>query len=48
MGLIEHQRQGTFLGCKHRSAMKAGGGSIVNISSIYGLVGAPSAAAYGR
>lgn len=40
--------KGTFLGCKHVTpAMhKAGGGSIVNISSIYGLVGAPSAAAY--
>ena len=25
---------------------KAGGGSIINISSIYGLVGAPAAAAY--
>lgn len=40
--------RGVFLGCKHViSAMrKAGGGSIINISSIYGLIGAPSAAAY--
>lgn len=40
--------KGTFLGCKHivPAMQKAGGGSIVNISSIYGLVGAPSAAAY--
>lgn len=40
--------KGTFLGCKIAApALKAaGGGSIVNVSSIYGLVGAPSAAAY--
>ena len=40
--------KGTFLGCKHvlPGMKKAGGGSIINISSIYGLVGAPSAAAY--
>lgn len=40
--------KGTFLGCKHivPAMQKAGGGSIVNISSIYGLIGAPSAAAY--
>lgn len=40
--------KGVFLGCKAvLHGMKlAGGGSIVNISSIYGLVGAPGAAAY--
>ena len=40
--------KGVFLGTKAvLNCMKAaGGGSIVNISSIYGLVGAPSAAAY--
>ncbi|MEW5703538.1 MAG: glucose 1-dehydrogenase [Pseudomonadota bacterium] len=40
--------RGVFLGCKHilPAMKKAGGGSIVNISSIYGLVGAPNAAAY--
>lgn len=40
--------KGVFLGCKAvLPGMKlAGGGSIVNISSIYGLIGAPSAAAY--
>lgn len=40
--------KGTFLGCKHviPAMEKAGGGSIINISSIYGIVGAPSAAAY--
>lgn len=40
--------RGVFLGCKHvvPAMRKAGGGSIINISSIYGLIGAPSAAAY--
>ncbi len=39
---------GTFLGCKHAiPAMKAaGGGSIVNISSVLGLRGASYAMAY--
>jgi 3(or 17)beta-hydroxysteroid dehydrogenase len=39
---------GTFLGCKHAvPAMKqSGGGSIVNISSVLGLRGAPYALAY--
>ena len=39
---------GVFLGCKHivPAMEKAGGGSIVNISSIYGIIGAPNAAAY--
>ncbi len=40
--------KGAFLGTKAvlNSMKAAGGGSIINISSIYGLVGAPSAAAY--
>jgi cyclopentanol dehydrogenase len=40
--------RGAFLGCKHvvPAMVKAGRGSIINISSIYGLIGAPSAAAY--
>ncbi len=40
--------RGAFLGTKHVLPLmqRAGGGSIVNISSIYGLVGAPNAAAY--
>ena len=39
---------GVFLGCKSvvDAMEKAGGGSIVNISSIYGIIGAPNAAAY--
>ena len=37
-----------FLGCKHgiRAMKTSGGGSIINISSIMGLVGQPGAAAY--
>lgn len=40
--------RGVFLGCKSivPAMQRAGGGSIINISSIYGLIGAPSAAAY--
>ncbi len=39
---------GVFLGCKLvvPAMEQAGGGSIVNISSIYGIIGAPNAAAY--
>lgn len=39
---------GVFLGCKHAIAAmrKAGGGSIINMSSRSGLVGIPHAAAY--
>jgi 3(or 17)beta-hydroxysteroid dehydrogenase len=39
---------GTFLGCKHaiRVMKEKGGGSIVNISSVAGLVGAGNLAAY--
>ncbi len=37
-----------FLGCKHaiRAMKTSGGGSIINISSIMGLIGQPRAAAY--
>ncbi|MBT7642115.1 MAG: glucose 1-dehydrogenase [Rhodobiaceae bacterium] len=36
-----------FLGCKHAvRAMKENGGSIINVSSIYGLVGSAGQAAY--
>ncbi len=39
---------GVFLGTKHAVApmRAAGGGSIINISSIYGIVGSPQGAAY--
>jgi 3(or 17)beta-hydroxysteroid dehydrogenase len=38
---------GTFLGCKHAlPLLKRGGGSIVNISSVSGLVGGHNLAAY--
>jgi 3(or 17)beta-hydroxysteroid dehydrogenase len=38
---------GVFLGCKHAiRAMRAGGGSIINMSSRSGQVGIPGAAAY--
>ncbi len=36
-----------FLGCKHGvRAMKAGGGSIINVSSVMGLVGNPGSGPY--
>ena len=40
--------KGTFLGTKHAipEMRKVGGGSIVNISSIYGIVGSPTSTAY--
>jgi NAD(P)-dependent dehydrogenase (short-subunit alcohol dehydrogenase family) len=38
---------GTFLGCRHGvRAMKAGGGAIVNMSSVSGIVGGHNLAAY--
>ncbi|KGR90160.1 short-chain dehydrogenase [Ureibacillus massiliensis 4400831 = CIP 108448 = CCUG 49529] len=40
--------RGTFLGMKHAAALmkESGGGSIINISSIYGLVGSKGSIAY--
>ena len=39
---------GVFLGTKHCAPemKKGGGGSIINISSIYGIIGSPTSAAY--
>ena len=47
-GIFKVNTKGVFLGCKHavEGMEKAGGGSIINISSIYGIIGAPAAAAY--
>ncbi|WBL19444.1 SDR family NAD(P)-dependent oxidoreductase [Citricoccus sp. NR2] len=46
--IINVNAKGTFLGCKAvRPAMqKSSAPSIVNISSMYGIIGAPNAAAY--
>jgi 3(or 17)beta-hydroxysteroid dehydrogenase len=46
--LLAVNLDGTFLGCKHaiRVMKERGGGSIVNISSVAGLVGAANLAAY--
>jgi 3(or 17)beta-hydroxysteroid dehydrogenase len=40
---------GVFLGCKHALAhlRRAGGGAIINMSSIAGLIGTPTLVAYG-
>ncbi len=47
-GQIDVHAKGTFLGTKHAipEMLKQGGGSIVNISSIYGIVGSPTSTAY--
>lgn len=40
--------EGVLLGCQHAiRAMKMAGGSIINISSIAGMVATPNLAAYG-
>lgn len=46
--ILDVNVKGVFHGTKHvlPAMQAAGGGSIINVSSIYGLVGAPSAAAY--
>ncbi|MCB5261397.1 MAG: glucose 1-dehydrogenase [Candidatus Cloacimonetes bacterium] len=46
--IIGVNQTGTWLGMKHIIPLmrKAGGGSIVNISSIYGLIGSGTSAAY--
>jgi len=46
--LFDVNAKSVFLGCKYvaPAMRKAGGGSIVNISSMYGLVGGPSLAVF--
>jgi NAD(P)-dependent dehydrogenase (short-subunit alcohol dehydrogenase family) len=46
--VIDVNQKGVFLCTKHvvPSMIRAGGGSIINLSSILGLVGAPAAGAY--
>jgi 3(or 17)beta-hydroxysteroid dehydrogenase len=45
--LMSINLDGVFLGTRHAvAAMKAGGGSIINLSSIEGLIGDPNLAAY--
>ncbi len=47
-GQMDVHAKGVFLGTKYAipEMRKAGGGSIINVSSIYGLVGSPSSTAY--
>lgn len=47
-GQMDVHAKGTFFGTKHAipEMRKAGGGSIVNVSSIYGLIGSPTSTAY--
>ena len=47
-GQMDVHAKGAFLGMKHAipEMRRAGGGSIVNISSIWGLVGSPTSTAY--
>ena len=47
-GQIDVHAKGTFLGTKHAipEMLKEGSGSIINISSIYGIVGSPTSTAY--
>ena len=47
-GQMDVHAKGVFLGTKHAipEMRRAGGGSIINVSSIYGLVGSPTSTAY--
>jgi NAD(P)-dependent dehydrogenase (short-subunit alcohol dehydrogenase family) len=47
-GQMNVHAKGVFLGTKHAipEMRRVGGGSIINISSIYGIVGSPGSAAY--
>ena len=47
-GQMDVHAKGTFLGTKYAipEMRKIGGGSIINISSIYGIIGSPTSTAY--
>ena len=47
-GQMDVHAKGTFFGTKHAipEMRKIGGGSIINISSIYGIIGSPRSTAY--
>ena len=47
-GQMDVHAKGVFLGTKHAipEMRKVGGGSIINISSIYGIIGSPTSTAY--
>ena len=47
-GQMDVHAKGTFLGTKHAipEMLKEGSGTIINISSIYGIVGSPTSTAY--
>ena len=47
-GQMDVHAKGTFLGTKYaiHEMRKVGGGSIINVSSIYGLIGSPTSTAY--
>ena len=47
-GQMDVHAKGTFLGTKYAipEMRKVGGGSIINVSSIYGLIGSPTSTAY--
>lgn len=47
-GQMDVHAKGVFLGTKHAipEMRKAGGGSIINVSSIYGIIGSPTSTAY--
>jgi NAD(P)-dependent dehydrogenase (short-subunit alcohol dehydrogenase family) len=47
-GILDVHAKGAFLGCRHAipALRAAGGGSIVNVSSVYGIIGSQTSAPY--